>query len=107
MAALLVLAVFGGRGTAFDPFAARGALLAVFCAVQLRRFQYQAVRRPTVTVAAFGGAMAAAAAVRAVTGGIDSFSLDDGAEILAASAISTGLMALSFHYLTLRRGFMV
>lgn len=109
MACLLLLAIFGKSATVADPYAARGALLAVFLAVHVRRLQCRALRRGSVAVAAFAGSFVAAAAgwlfvAGDVVGGPSFF---DGAVLIGSSAATTLLMVLSFHYLTLRRGVML
>ncbi len=106
MACLLLLAIFGTPATVVDPYAARGALVAVFVAVQIRRFQCLALRYATVGTFAFLGALIAVIAHRAIISGVGAITPQAGGAALAASAINAGLMVISFHYLTLRRGFM-
>lgn len=106
MACLLLLAILGTPATVADPYAARGAILAVFLAVHVRRFQCRALMQRTVTASAFAGSSIAVGFGWIYMAGEVSPSFSDGIALIASSAVATLLMVLSFHYLTLRRGFM-
>lgn len=107
MAGLLAIAIWGSVGHMADPFVARGVILGAFVAMQVRRWQCRRLDSRTILLSGLAGAILVGLARRFLSGAMPSaFWLEEVGEILVAAFLASLLMQVSFHFLTLRRGWM-
>lgn len=107
MAGVLGISLLGVTGSLADPYAARGALIGVFVAMQYMRWRCGLLRTKHVAWTAFAGGFVGVFLGRNLVGQLASGGLVTNiGNTAAAIAGVTLLMAASFHFLTLRRGYM-